>query len=83
MKRLVLRPKPLLHQLEHVAPLQLRVVLRDGLIQLVEEALAAVAAYTWLAVVLAARSGSADQLFGGEHGSPSAFRGYTRDPLSR
>ncbi len=44
MREIVLRPEPLTHQIEHVTALQLRVLLRDGLLQLGEEALAAEAA---------------------------------------
>ncbi len=59
MREIVLQPEPLLHQLEHVTPLQLGVFLRDGLLQLGEEALSAEATHTGLTVVLAAFSGSA------------------------
>ncbi len=54
---ILLKPDPLLHQLEHVATLQLGVFLRDGLLQLGEEALAAEATHTGLTTVLAAFSG--------------------------
>ncbi len=64
MREIILQPEPLLHQLEHVAPLQLRVLLGDGLLQLEEEALTAEATYTRLSMVLAAGSGSADQFLG-------------------
>ncbi len=70
MLTIVLKPELLLHQLEHVTALHLRVVLRDGLLQLGEEALAAEAAHARLTVVLAAGSGSADQLLGGDRGRP-------------
>ncbi len=65
---LVLRPEPLLHQLKHIAPLDLRVLLSDGLLQLEEEALTAEATYTRLSMVLAALLGSEDQFLGGDHG---------------
>ncbi len=66
---IVLKPEPLLHQLEHVTALHLRVVFGNGLLQLGEEALAAEATHTRLTMVLAAGSGSADQFLGGDHGS--------------
>ncbi len=80
-----LRPavQALLHQLKDLPTIQLRVLLSDGLLQLEEEALAAEATHTRLTMVRAARSGSADQFLGREHRSPSAFRGHTRDRLSR
>ena len=59
---ILLNPEPLLHQLEHVATLQLGVFLRDGLLQLGEEALAAETAHTGLPMLLAAFPGPADQL---------------------
>ncbi len=52
--------QPLLHQLKHVAPLQLRVFLRDGLLQLGQEALTADATHTRLTMVRAAFPGPAD-----------------------
>ena len=64
VREIVLQHEPILHQLEHVAPLQLRVLLGDGFLQLGEEALAAEATYTRLSMVLAACSGSADQFLG-------------------
>ncbi len=64
MLTIVLKPEPLLHQLEHVAPLHLRVVLRDGLLQLGEEALPAEATHTGLAMGLAALPGSANEFLG-------------------
>ncbi len=54
MNGIVLRPEPLTHG----------VVLRDGLLQLEEEAVAAEATHTRLRMVLAAFSGSADQFLG-------------------
>ena len=51
-------PDPFLHELEHVAPLQLRVLLGDGLLDLRQDALAADAAHA-LPMVLAAFSGAA------------------------
>ena len=41
VREIVLQPEPLLHQVKHVATLQLRVLLRDGFLQLGEEALPA------------------------------------------
>ncbi len=41
MREIVLRPEPLLHQLEHVTALHLGMVLRDGLLHLSEVTLAA------------------------------------------
>ena len=41
MREIVLQPEPLLHQVKYVATLQLRVLLRDGFLQLGEEALPA------------------------------------------
>ncbi len=64
MREIVLQPEPLLHQLKYVATLQIRVLLRDGFLQLGEEALAAEAAHTRLTVMFAACSGSADQFLG-------------------
>ena len=52
-------------------------------LDLSQEALPADAPYTRETVVLASFSGSADQFLGGEHGFPSAFRGHTKDRLSR
>ncbi len=67
MLTIVLKPEPLLHQLEHVTALHLGVLLRDGLLQLGEVTLPAVAAYTRLTVVLAALPGSANELLGRDH----------------
>ncbi len=64
MKGLVHRPEPLTHEIEHVTALHLGMLLRDGLLQLGEEALAAEATHTRLTMVLAAFSGSADQFLG-------------------
>ncbi len=64
MSRLVLIHQPFLHQLEHVTALHLGVLFGNGLLQLSEEALAAEAGHTGLAMVLAACSGSADELLG-------------------
>ena len=47
-------------KLEHITALHLGVLLRDGLLQLGEEALPAEATYTRLTMALAAGSGSAD-----------------------
>ncbi len=51
-------------KLKHIAPLHLRVLLCDGLLQLSEGALTAEAAHAGLTMVLAAGSGSADQFIG-------------------
>ncbi len=54
---IVLKPEPLLHQLKHVATLQLSVPLGDGLLALGQEALATEAAHTRLTMVRTACSG--------------------------
>ncbi len=64
MLTIVLKPEALLHQLEHVATLQLGVLFGSGLLQLGEEALAAEAAHTGLAMVLTELPGSENELLG-------------------
>ncbi len=57
VREIVLQPEPLLHQLEHVATLQLWVLLGDGLFDLRQDALLADATHAGLSMVLAAFSG--------------------------
>ncbi len=49
VREIVLQPEPLLHQLEHVSTLHLRMLLRDGLLDLGQQALPADPAHTGLA----------------------------------
>ena len=64
MEQLVLLHEPLLHQIEHVTALHLRVRLGDSQLQLGEEAFAASAADAGLAVLFTALPGSAIELLG-------------------
>ncbi len=57
MREILIKPEPSLHQLEHVATLQLRVLLGDGLLDLSKETRPADATHTRLTMVLAAFSG--------------------------
>ncbi len=64
VREILIKPEPFLHQLEHVTALHLGMLLRNGLLQLGEVTLAAVASHTGLPMLLAALPGSENELLG-------------------